>query len=351
MSVMPSEPGLAPAGRPGLLSDAAAGNDALSLSLPVLNAPLSRQMLVDWEAKAAERERAEAARRLAEKQAAERTVRDAYQALSPEERAVVDEAIGTAADLLDVWHTGALQAVAAFKSELLPAEPDKTATLAVNLLWVVAGLKWKLLPLTVLSQFVNHDVTKVVKAALPLFDSRSRWYAELTKQTTGDLTTRLNTLRDELFTNLDIVLLPLLRIDGLDRFAALDRPARLAYLWRSMVAAPAQGDWTEAARSWCRKTLDDADAAAVKRLAQLNGAWKASMRAYKPDVVSDTVWAFDVREWKKFTRDPVELYTMDPLPRFARVSPFVDPCPPKLQVPRATLLFRMALEGAFPESG
>lgn len=348
MSVMPIEPNRLPAGSPGLLSEAAAGNDALMTSLPALTAPLSQRMLVDWEAKAAERRRAEEARRQAEKQAQERRVREQYHALPAAQRAVVDKAVSDAADLLQGWHTGALQAVGTFKSKLLPAEPDKTAALAVNLLWVVAGLKWKLLPLAVVSEFTNHDVTKVVKAAFPLLDNRSRWYADLTKQTAEDLTTRVNNLKDALLTNLDIVLLPLLESHGLDRYGAMDRPAQLAHLWRGLFSAPSQGDWTEAARRWCRTTLEDADAAAVKRQATLEGAWKASLRAYKPNVVSDVTWAFDGREWKRFTPDPVELYAMDPIQPFARYSPFLDPCPPHLRVARARLLFRLALEGAFP---
>lgn len=296
---------------------------------------------------ASEQSRATGSREAAADSAAAQ-VRAKIAALSPSDKADVDQASQLAATLLQDWFNGTREAIGEFHSALAPdhSHRDALAGLVANLGWALGGLA------------TDSPWLAIVQATLALgtYHEPPPFSAQL-GAATSDLTTRLNGLHDQLNRNLDLVVFAALTKLGFAKYHAMSRPSQLQALWRFMFSIqPPSNDpagFTQAIRQNVTKALARADADAAAHLKALREAWRFSLvvhtlpsgDAARPQPL--TYYTLDTRRWAQATPDPTWYYTGKP-GDVGMLSPqdADDPCTrPAI---RARLLLELAVQRDFP---
>ncbi len=284
----------------------------------------------------AERERAEKER--AEKERAE------IKGLPAEQRSSLNQGMALGRDLVDDWHTGAVQAVGIFKSSMVSDQSTVRLALAGNLMWAATSIE--LVPAKVLLSFLG--------AMLGTLGAVPSSYEAVMGPVKGDLTTKLNNLRDQFKRNLDIILLPVIRRTGFANFLMMGLPDQNALVWSSLFRdiGPTTTP-TEGSKAYVLRNLQRADEAAAARLALYRRAWLSSTTGGGVDF-SGPFRYFDPSKWAaEAGGDPVWLYAGGDVSVFDKLRIVGDDplLGTRSRDMRGALLLRRAIEELWPWPG
>ena len=164
---------------------------------------------------------------------------------------------------------------------------------------------------------------------------------------TGDVTKRINDLHDDMLNRMDVLIFPVLSRQGFAKFADLDPPHQLAFLWNELFrVASADGRFIEPTKAFVLANLQAADQDALDKLQLYQRAWNASLRPEGVDLEGPK-YVFDQSVWAQYVSEPVWVWLGPVSPSLLVFRGPGDPNP-SIRNQRAAAVLRLAIERRWP---
>lgn len=308
----------------GILGTDALPKTPLTSGLGVLDSPILR----------GDRDAAE--RRRAKLEAADAQTRARIRALDSKDAQTLRDGIGAGRSLLDAWRDGAIAGVGAFRSRLVSDQGSVLPALVGNLLWAATAVE--AVPAKVFLSFFG--------ATLGTLGSIPPSYDAVIGPVTGDVAKRINDLHDDMLNRMDVLTFPVLSRRGFAKFAELDPPHQLAFLWQELFRVASDGRYIEPTKAFVLANLQAADQDASDKLQLYQRAWNASLRQAGVDF-QGVRYVFDQSVWAQYVSEPVWVWLGPISPSLLVFRGPGDPNP-AIHNRRAAAALRLAIERRWP---